>query len=121
MLTQEQRNYLEDHYFSSTEILELENAIYSNGEKQHFDFKANTWQNVIKVRTNWGDDLKNHYGFTNNDIMYEIEKYYQGRGKRKSIFDFLKAEYKPPIRNNYKEARRKSEKRRIGKLYRRRY
>lgn len=62
----------------------------------------------MKSRSDWIKD-KIERGWEDDEITEELRNYYR-RGEKRSPFDFLRIEYKPPTKVDYREAvRRRAE------------
>lgn len=79
--------------FSPEEIAQLDNSKAKDGTSIQFDVTSNSAQQMIREREQWVRHLKNQ-DWTDDQIDNEIDGYYT-RHDRASVFDFLKAEYRP--------------------------
>lgn len=80
---------------------------------------------MLRERRRWVADMR-HKGMTGKQIIAAIQAWYaQGEGdggKKRSPFDFLRREYRPPVkieRKEYREAARRRAQSMIQSLYRR--
>lgn len=88
--------------FTPYEIQQISQATTSSGTSQTpVNTDSPIWQAVIRSRRDWVED-KIARGWNWMEIRNEIENYYRRDAKR-SPFDFLRAEYKPPKRMDYIE------------------
>ena len=102
--------------FLQHEIDELSEARTADGKGQppiHLDSPA--WQATMESRRRWLDDKLNR-NWTEDDIQREIIGYYE-KGSQRSPWDFLKAEYKPPKKIDYIDARRRRAQTQVRELY----
>lgn len=92
--------------FTNREIMELANAKTLKGADQPpININSPAWQRVLESRRQWWTD-KLERGWEEGDIIREIENYYK-RDEKRTPFDFLRAEYRPPKRIDYMEAIRR--------------
>ena len=106
--------------FTAYEIREFSKATDPSDVSQPLiDLDSPLWQRVMDSRRKWVDDKINR-GWTESQIENAISEYYR-KGKEPSPYDFLKAEYKPPLRRDYYEEVRARKQRQInvelGKYY----
>jgi hypothetical protein len=96
---------LRDAHFLESEIESFANAVTSSGNPQPpINIESPIWQAVLTSRREWHDD-KIQRGWTQEEIVAELENYYK-RDKKRNPFDFIRAEYKPPKRKDYMEIAR---------------
>ena len=92
--------------FLDWEIEQFASATDAKGKLQPpIDLNAPVWQAAMKSRGDWVDD-KIARGWTKEEIDGEIMGYYWRKAER-SPFDFLKLEYAPPTKVDYREALRR--------------
>jgi len=92
--------------FIESEIEVLANAITTKGEPQPpIDLDSPVWQAAIESRREWWID-KVDRGWTEHEIVAELENYYR-RDSKRNPFDFIRAEYRPPKKQDYMEIARK--------------
>ena len=92
--------------FLDLEIEQIANAATAKGEPQPpIQLDSPIWQAVMESRRDWRVD-KISRGWTEYEIVSELQNYYR-RDSRRSPFDFLRAEYKPPQKKDYMEIVRK--------------
>jgi len=104
--------------FLQHEIDELAGAKDAQGKDQPpIILERPVWQSVMKSRQDWWIDKVNR-NWTEDDIHREIMGYYE-RNSQRSPWDFLKAEYKPPKKVDYIEARRKKAEAQVEEIYKR--
>lgn len=102
--------------FLQGEIEELSEAKDTSGKDQPpILLDSPVWQAVMKSRQEWWVDKVNR-NWTEEDIQREIMGYYE-RDEKRSPWDFLKAEYRPPKKVDYIEARRKRAEAQVMELY----
>lgn len=103
--------------FLDSEIKEIAEAkTLSGADQPPIDINSHAWAAVLKSRIDWWDDKRDR-GWTESEIIAELENYYR-RDKKRSPFDFLKAAYRPPKKlqgGTYIEAVRKSHTAKIAK------
>ena len=86
--------------FLEHEIQELANAKTVDGKDQPpINLDAAAWQAVLKSRSEWWTD-KVDRGWSEDEITNELSNYYK-RDRKRTPFDFLRAEYKPPRKADY--------------------
>ncbi len=92
--------------FLPSEIQDLANAKTTKGEDQPpINLDAAVWIATLNSRKEWWLD-KLDRGWTEEEIQRELGNYYK-RDSRRTPFDFLRAEYKPPKKVDYIEIIRK--------------
>ena len=93
--------------FLPSEIRAIAEAKTANGGDQPpIDTSSPIWQAVMESRSKWWRD-KLDREWKETDIIRELENYYK-RDERRSPFDFIRAEYRPPTkRKDYLEIVRK--------------
>ena len=97
---------LRESGFLEAEIMAIAEAKTAKGEDQPpVDLDSPIWQSVMESRRDWRVD-KISRGWTEYEIVSELQNYYR-RDSRRSPFDFLRAEYKPPQKKDYMEIVRK--------------
>ena len=106
--------------FTAYEIGEFSKATDPSDVSQPLiDLDSPLWQRVMDSRRKWVDDKINR-GWTEFQIENAFDEYYR-KGKEPSPWDFLKAEYKPPLKRDYYEGVRARKQRLInaelGKYY----
>lgn len=102
--------------FLDGEIRELSEAKDASGKAQPpIILSSPVWQAVMKSRQEWWQD-KIARNWSEEDIKREIMMYYEQDPER-DVFSFLKAEYRPPKKVDYIEARRKRAKAQVMELY----
>ncbi len=102
--------------FLQHEIDELAGAKDPSGKDQPaINLSSPIWQATLKSRQDWWIDKINR-NWTEDDIHREIIGYYEKNSER-SPWDFLKAEYKPPKKVDYIEARRRKAEAQISEIY----
>jgi hypothetical protein len=100
---------LRDAGFVKFEIDEFANAVDSKGKAQPpIDTDSPIWNSVMNSRMRWVED-KIARGWSQSEIEEEILNYYR-RDERRSPFDFIRAEYKPPKKTNYYDLMRRRKK-----------
>ena len=106
--------------FSYSEITKLSEAKTVDGKPQPaIDLNSPAWRVTLNTRKLWHNDMQAR-GWTKEQIKAEIENYYN-RDVKRSPFDFLKAEYRPPVKLDYITAIRNRAKVTVNKLYNKRY
>lgn len=110
--------------FTEFEIRRFETATTPDGAPQPpLELDSPVWQRVLESRRSWIED-KIDKGWTESEINAVIMEYYK-RDSKRNPFDFLKAEYKPPLKRDfYKGVRERSQRMinsKLGKYYGRRY
>lgn len=108
-ISQYDADRLSEAGFTAYEIEELSRAETGKGEPQPpIDTDKPVWQSVMNSRRDWVED-KLSRGWSWMEIRMEIENYYRKDVKR-SPWDFIRAEYRPPKRMDYVEMiRRRSQ------------
>lgn len=87
--------------FQDFEIEEFSQGRTPSGRSQPaVNINSPLWESVRRNRRNWYYDKRNR-GWSDVEIRDEIRRYYLRRRER-TPWDFLKAEYKPPMRLDYK-------------------
>lgn len=79
------------------------------------DLDSPLWQRVLASRRSWLDD-KIAQGWAFEEIENAIMHYY-ARNKERDPWEFLKAEYKPPLKKDYYEAVRVRAQKQTDALY----
>lgn len=85
--------------FSESEINALNNSKDKLGNAIPVNLDSNAYQRMISERQQWINTVKG-YGWTPEQISNELNGYYD-KDSRRSVFDFLKAEYRPNKRQDY--------------------
>lgn len=121
-LTNNQKGILSASGFLPFEIKAFNQAKTPDGKQQDFQFNSGPVQAMIKSRAKWRVDL-NKRGISDQQVAVLIRLYYRKKGDA-SPFDFIKAEYKPPVNMSYSifESKRKSRERQsriLGGRYKR--
>lgn len=89
--------------FTDYEVMEMANAKTADGKDQPpIDINSSTWKSMMESREKWISDKINR-GWNDEQIDNEVMDYYR-RDERRSPFDFLKLEYRPPKKVDYWEA-----------------
>ncbi|HEC64168.1 MAG TPA: hypothetical protein ENI23_02610 [bacterium] len=105
-LSFEDAERLQNAGFIPYEIEEFSSAITSDGQLQPpIDLNSPVWTAVIKSRNDWLID-KITRGWSQDEIENSIMSYYAAKRER-SPWDFLRAEYHPPTKIDYKSAIRR--------------
>jgi len=92
--------------FIPTEIEAFATAVTPEGLPQPaIDLEGDVWQRVMKSRRDWVND-KIERGWEDEEITNAIMDYYR-RNEERSPWDFLRVEYRPPEKIDYKEAIRR--------------
>lgn len=98
--------------FLESEIMKLAEAKTSKGEDQPpVNLSSPAWTRVLESRREWWID-KVDRGWTTHEIVAELENYYR-RDSKRTPFDFLRAEYRPPKKLDYLEIVRRRHKEEI--------
>ena len=108
-------NILRRNHFTDAEIQDLANAVTPDGKSQPpVDINSPLWRAVISSRKSWymGRIRK---GWKRARIESTINNFY-GRGSKRSIYDFLKAEYQPKKIIDYMSAIKRRARNRAAKL-----
>jgi len=87
-------NILRKNWFSDEEVQDIANAVTPDGKPQPpVDLNSPLWRSVIRSRRSWymGQIRR---GKKKDTINSAIRNYYR-KGAKRSIYDFLKAEYMP--------------------------
>ena len=101
MLSIEDARRLKDAGFLEYEIQELSKGKAPDGRDQPpIDLNSPVWQRALDARRGWVADKVNR-GWSEIEIETEARRYYVAGAKR-SPWDFLKAEYKPPLKTDYR-------------------
>jgi len=91
--------------FSHREIAELARTTEPEGKQPQPNLESPLWQAVLQSRLDWVRD-KVQRDWSWGDITNEVNAYYD-RDKQRSIYDFLRAEYRSPKKADYIAARRR--------------
>lgn len=103
---------LRDAGFNEWEIQQLSQAHTPTGiDQPPVDLNAPAWQRTMQSRRDWIGD-KRTAGWREEDIDAEIMAYY-ARSPKRNPFDFLKAEYKPPLKKDFFDSVRQRARRKI--------
>jgi len=108
-------NILRRNHFTDAEIDDLSNAVTPDGKPQPpVDINSPVWRAVIASRRSWymGRVRK---GWKRDRINSTIDSYYR-RGSKRSIYDFLKAEYQPKKVIDYMSAIKRRARNRAAKM-----
>ena len=117
MLTDSDRQRLKRAGFIPMEIYRYDAGVGPDNEPQPpIDLNSPLWQTAMQTRFEWMDD-KRRRGWSDTEIGNEIANYY-ARGRKRTPWDFLKAEYRPPKRVDYIAAVRRRARRRARALWR---
>lgn len=68
---------------------------------------------MITSRQRWVENLEAQ-GFDEYQIMMQVVRYYR-QGKKRSPWDWLRQEYRPPLKVDYREYRKAAERRRSAR------
>lgn len=91
--------------FTEQEIIDLAEAKTATGADQPpINLDSPAWEATLKSRINWWQD-KLDAGWTANEILDSLGDFYR-RDPRRTPFDFLRAEYRPPKKVDYLEIAR---------------
>lgn len=91
MLTSHNRTLLRNAGFIDIELQKFESAdAFPNGPLENFP----AWMTMMDSRREWVEDKINR-GWTEDEIERELANYYR-HDSRRTPFDFLRAEYRPP-------------------------
>lgn len=101
--------------FVDYEIAQLNWAVAIDGTPQAINLKAQAWEATLSTRRKWIDSLRAQK-WTDQQIFDNIMHFYTS-DKGRTPWDFLKAEYKPPVRTDYAKARRERARRQTKQLY----
>ena len=103
--------------FIEFELEEFSTATTPSGQPQPaIDLDGEVWQRVLESRRDWTTD-KIVRGWTRDEIENVIMEYYLTKEGR-SPWDFLKIEYRPPEKLDYKAAIRRRAGEEIAELRR---
>ena len=99
--------------FLDYEIEQYATAVDSESKPQPpIDISQPVWQRAMKSRRDWVED-KISRNWTEAEIREELMNYYR-RGEKRSPWDFLRIEYRPPTRIDYREAIRRRAQARVA-------
>lgn len=108
-ISMEDERRLKDAGFLNFEIEQFAAAKSPSGKDQPFvSLDTPVWRRVMDSRRAWIQD-KIEQNWTDSEIENELMGYYQ-RDKSRSPWDFIRVEYKPPTRVDYKSAVREQKK-----------
>lgn len=99
--------------FIPREINEFQWAVSENGKPYVTDLESPVWRDVIRHRKEMIAKLEEQ-GYSKAEQRAGIERFYTLRGGKFSPFDWLKIEYRPLKRVNYKEVQKRNVRRRIN-------
>lgn len=103
--------------FLEYEIEQFAAAVDPEGKPQPaINLDTPVWQRVLKSRRDWIDD-KVKRGWSDEDITESMMDYYR-KSEKRTPWDFLKAEYRPPTRVDYRAAIRRRAREEIAELKR---
>ncbi len=95
-LSPQERRLLYESGFTKWEVQRFNQAKTPDGQIQDLNFGAAAFQGMMTSRRRWVERLRKD-GWTPTQVRRQIQRYYTGKTKAK-IFDWLKAEYKPPVK-----------------------
>jgi hypothetical protein len=90
---------LRENGFSENEIRQLDESRDKLGNPITINIDSMAYQRMISERLSYITMMKNN-GWTDEQVRKEINEYYN-RSSKRNVFDFLKAEYRPPKRQDY--------------------
>lgn len=99
MISKHDAEFLLSHHFLDIEVLAFAEATNPDGSPHTVNIDGPAWRATIKSRQEWYDD-KIERGWSEEQIERELRAYYD-RDLKRTPWDFLKAEYRPPKRIDY--------------------
>lgn len=106
MINRRDIQILRQHGFINYEIRQFMEAETPDGETQYVNIDTKPWQAALRSRRTWVLQMRKR-SWANERIVRCILDYYV-RGTRRSPWDFIKIEYRPPRKLTDYEAKVKS-------------
>ena len=98
-LTQPQIKIMIQAGFLPTEVQAFNEAKAVDGTTQDINFNAPQFQDMLKSRRRWVDDLIS-LGWNKKQIIHQIQMYYYNHRSKRSPFDFLQIEASPSAKQS---------------------
>jgi hypothetical protein len=111
-ITNEDAQILRNAGFLELEIRQIAEAVDPAGNPQpRVNLNSPLWQRAILSRQEW---LQNKIaaGWTEAEIRANLEEFY-ARGEKRDVWAWLKIEYRPPQKLDYRAAVRKREREKV--------